>query len=189
MKILPTCLTLTAVLALGTSCQSTRTEQASRSVGANTGTGHGIKAKRTVRTTAYSCKENEAGGKYGSKNACGTRLQYGQIRSAAADWSRYPVGTTFRIAGQPHLYVVDDYGRALVGTGTIDFYKPTLRMMNEWGVRHVNIEVLQWGCFHRSAQILKARTHYPHTRKMYYDIKPKLGRRVAATTTGDNAQG
>ena len=41
---------------------------------------------RYVRTTAYSCQEHEAGA-YGSMNASGTHLKYGQVRSAAADWS------------------------------------------------------------------------------------------------------
>jgi 3D (Asp-Asp-Asp) domain-containing protein len=128
----------------------------------------------TVRTTAYSCKECEKGGIYGNKNACGTVLRYGAVRSAAADLSRYPVGTKFRIAGQPQLYVIDDYGSALVGTNTIDIYKPTLGMMKDWGVRHVDIEVVEWGSLARSAEILKARTHFSHTRTMYYAINAKL---------------
>lgn len=134
----------------------------------------------TVRTTAYSCKENEKGGIYGCKNAIGTTLRYGSVRSAAADWSRFPVGTTFKIVGQPHLYVIEDYGSALVGTNTIDVYKPSISMMNQWGVRHVPIQIVKWGSYERSAEILKARTKYAHTRKMYYAIQPKL-RKVAAS--------
>lgn len=134
----------------------------------------------TVRTTAYSCKENEKGGIYGCKNAIGTNLRYGSVRSAAADWSRFPVGTTFKIAGQPHLYVIEDYGSALVGTNTIDIYKPSISMMNQWGVRHVPIQIVKWGSYERSAEILKGRTKYSHTRKMYYAIQPKL-RKVAAS--------
>ncbi len=187
MKILPLCCAASSVLVLGTSCNTLQNSLASGSRGAERGE-RVERQTRHVRTTAYSCKENEKGGKYGSNNAVGTRLQYGQVRSAAADWSRYPVGTKFRIVGQPHVYVIDDYGSALVGTDTIDFYKPTLRMMNDWGVRHIDIEILQWGCFHRSAEILKARTRYSHTRKMYYDIKPKLGG-VASTAAGEDAQG
>jgi 3D (Asp-Asp-Asp) domain-containing protein len=185
MKILPLCLAAPAILIFGTSCNSMQSSLASKSSSAASG----VKAKRVVRSTAYSCKENEAGGKYGSNSACGTRLLYGQVRSAAADWSRYPVGTKFRIAGQPHIYIVDDYGSALVGTGTIDFYKPNLRMMREWGVRHVEIEILQWGSFQRSAEILKARTHYSHIRKMYRNITPKLGNVAASPAVGSNAQG
>lgn len=145
----------------------------------------------TVRTTAYSCKEMEMGGKYGNKNACGTQLRYGAVRSAAADWSRFPVGTKFRMAGQPQVYVVDDYGSALVGTNTIDIYKPTLGMMKDWGVRHIDIEVLQWGSFIRSAEILKARTHVSHTRTMYHAINAKLSgiaaRSGATAAAGDRS--
>ena len=98
-----------------------------------------VRQKMTVRTTSYSCKENEKGGIYGNKSAVGTPLRYGAVRSAAADWSRFPMGTKFRIVGQPHLYIVDDYGSALVGTDTVDIYKPTLAMMREWGTRYVDI--------------------------------------------------
>jgi 3D (Asp-Asp-Asp) domain-containing protein len=80
---------------------------------------------RVVRTTAYTCTEDDHL-IYGNKNATGTPLRYtNRVRSAAADWSFYPVGTTFRIKGLPYLYVVDDYGSALAGTGTVDLYKPT----------------------------------------------------------------
>jgi len=187
MKTLSLSFAAVAVLAFGTSCNSTQSSLVSSKSKA-----HRIGAidKRVVRTTAYSCKENEKGGKYGSNNACGTRLQYGAVRSAAADWSRYPVGTKFRIAGQPHLYVIDDYGSALVGTGTIDIYKPTLSMMRSWGVQNLEIEVLQWGSYHRSAEILKGRLRYKHTRKMYNDIQPKLRRsEVVAAALPGNAQG
>jgi 3D (Asp-Asp-Asp) domain-containing protein len=80
---------------------------------------------RVVRTTAYTCSEDDHL-VYGSKNATGTHLRYSnRVRSAAADWSFYPVGTVFRIKGLPYLYVVDDYGSALTGTGTVDIYKPS----------------------------------------------------------------
>jgi len=123
-----------------------------------------------VRTTAYSDKENEAGGKYGNRNAIGLPLRYGRVRSAAADWSRFPLGTKFRIAGDKSLYVIDDYGRALVGTNTIDIYKPTLGSMREWGVRNVRIEIVQWGSFAQSLRVLAPRTKYEHCRQMARDI-------------------
>ncbi len=126
-----------------------------------------------VRMTAYSDMENEPGA-YGNLNAIGTVLKYGKIRSAAADWSRYPLGTQFRIIGEPHIYEIDDYGSALVGTDTIDLYKPTLSAMNEWGLRWVDIEILKWGCYERSAKYLKGRQKYAHTRKMYECLQPKL---------------
>ena len=77
--------------------------------------------------------------------------------SAAADWSRYPVGTTFKIKGLPHLYVVDDYGSSLVGTNTIDIYHPTLRSMNNWGTRDAEIHIVRWGSWERTANLLRKR--------------------------------
>lgn len=128
---------------------------------------------RVVRTTAYSHMEMEVGAPW-KKNAEGTDLKYGQIRSAAADWSRYPVGTKLRIKGLPYTYVIDDYGSALVGTNTVDIYHPTLRAMNRWGSRHAEITVIQWGSLERSVRILKGRRRYHHTRKMYYAAKARL---------------
>ena len=125
---------------------------------------------RVVRTTAYTCSECDHL-IYGSKNATGTALRYSnRVRSAAADWSFYPVGTVFRVKGLPYLYVVDDYGSALTGTGTIDFYKPSKAVMNQWGRRNVEISVVQWGSFKRSAEILSARTKFPHCRQMLANI-------------------
>lgn len=128
---------------------------------------------RVVRTTAYSHQENEPGAPW-MKNALGTNLKYGQVRSAAADWSRYPVGTKFKIKGLPHTYVVDDYGSALVGTGTVDIYHPTLRSMRKWGSRKAEITIVQWGDWDRTLAILKGRLKYKHTRKMYYAAKAKV---------------
>lgn len=125
---------------------------------------------RVVRTTAYTCSEDDHL-IYGSKNATGTELRYsGKVRSAAADWSFYPVGTVFRIKGMPQLYVVDDYGSALTGTGTIDMYKPSKALMNKWGRRNVEVSVVQWGSFTRSAEILSQRTSYAHCRQMLSNI-------------------
>lgn len=130
--------------------------------------------RMTVRTTAY-CHDESDHIVYGAKNALGTPLQFGRVRSAAADWSRYPVGTSFRIASQPEvIYVVDDYGSALVGTGTIDIYKPTRTQMNAWGVRHVDIEVLQWGSYERSMSIMRERMKWPHVRRMVNDIQERV---------------
>lgn len=127
-----------------------------------------------VRTTAY-CHDEADHIVYGAKNALGTPLRFGNIRSAAADWSRYPVGTKFRIAGQPGVtYVVDDYGSALVGTGTIDIYKPTRGQMDAWGVRHVDIEVLQWGSYEQSMNIMRDRMKWPHVRQMMRGIQERM---------------
>jgi 3D (Asp-Asp-Asp) domain-containing protein len=133
---------------------------------------------RIVRTTAYTSTESDHL-IYGDKNATGTTLRYtNRVRSAAADWSFYPVGTTFRITGLPYLYVVDDYGSALTGTGTVDIYKPTKEVMNQWGRRNVELTIVQWGSFTRSAEILSQRTKYNHCREMLANIvrqRPDLG--------------
>ncbi len=129
---------------------------------------------RYVRVTAYSHMEMEPGAP-GRKNAAGTTLKYGSVRSAAADWSRLPLGTTFRIKGTSGTtYVVDDYGSALVGTNTVDFFFPSLSQMRRWGTRKVTIEIIKMGSFERSSKLLKGRRHASHCRKMYYAIQPKL---------------
>jgi 3D (Asp-Asp-Asp) domain-containing protein len=128
---------------------------------------------RVVRTTAYSHEENEVGVPW-RKNALGTYLKYGAVRSAAADWSKYPVGTKFKVKGLPYTYIVDDYGSALVGTNTIDIYHPNLGSMRLWGNRHIEIAVIQWGDWNRTLNILAGRTQYTHTRKMYYAAKARV---------------
>ncbi len=128
---------------------------------------------RLVRTTAYSHEENEPGAPW-RKNAIGTYLKYGKVRSAAADWSVLPVGTKFKIKGLPHTYIVDDYGSALVGTNTVDIYHPNLRSMRRWGTRRAEITITQWGDWKRTLNILKGRKKYKHTRRMYYAAKAKI---------------
>ncbi|MEZ5299940.1 MAG: 3D domain-containing protein [Verrucomicrobiales bacterium] len=129
-------------------------------------------ATKAVRTTAYSHQESDSL-QYGRKNAKGTQLKYGQVRSAAADWSIYPVGTTFQIEGEPYVYEIDDYGSALVGKNTIDLYKPDLRTMHNYGAKDVNIKILNWGSYSESLRILKDRQKANHTRRMYQSILVK----------------
>ena len=119
-----------------------------------------------VRTTAYTHTEPDHL-KYGKKTALGTDLRYSKkYHSTAADWSKFPLGTTFRIKGHDRIFVVDDYGKALVGSKTIDIYFETKERMNNWGVRHVQIEVLKFGSFHESRKILAARGTFPHCLEM-----------------------
>lgn len=130
---------------------------------------------RVVRTTAYTCSECDHI-QYGSNNAIGTPLKFSnRVRSAAADWSFYPLGTVFKIKGESQLYVIDDYGSALTGTGTIDIYKPTRDWMNAWGRRNVEIVVVQWGSLERSAEVLSKRTKFAHCRQMYVNIQRLRG--------------
>lgn len=126
-------------------------------------------AVQHVRTTAYTDSESDHL-QYGAKSACGTTLQYGAVHSAAADWSRWPQGTTFRIAETGEICQVDDYGWALAGTNTIDLYKPDRAAMNGWGVHRVTIEILHWGDPWDSYKILAPRNAYAHVRRMLKEI-------------------
>lgn len=131
---------------------------------------HPKQMNRVVRTTAYTHSESDHVA-YGARNAMGTLLQYGEkYRSAAADWSVYPLGTMFRIKGQPYIYIVDDYGSALVGTGTIDIYQPTKALMKQWGRRIVEIEVIRWGSSKLSMQTLEKRRRYDHCAQMHNSL-------------------
>jgi 3D (Asp-Asp-Asp) domain-containing protein len=122
-----------------------------------------------VRTTAYTYGAAENGARPTS-NAIGKRLKAGKVSSAAADWSRWPLGTRFRVVETGHEYIVDDTGSAMVGTNTIDLFKPNSRAMSRWGVRHVTIEILEWGSPEESLEILMERRKHRHVREMVSDL-------------------
>lgn len=92
------------------------------------------------------------------------------IGSAAADWARWPVGTTFRVLSTGQTYRVDDTGWALAGRNTIDLYMSSTRDMNEWGTRHEKIQVIKWGDEEESARLLAARQDYKHARRMLLEL-------------------
>jgi len=132
---------------------------------------NGAKSHRmNVRTTAY-CVHERGGG--GQRNAVGQYLSGRIVRSAASDWSRFPLGTRFRIVKTDEEYVIDDYGTALVGTDTIDLYKPSRLEMKRWGVRHVDIDILQWGSEEQSIKVLTPRTKHPTPRRMLVSLASK----------------
>ena len=122
-----------------------------------------------VRTTAYH--HSEPGGR---ATAVGGYLR--PTHSAAADWSWLPAGTRFRIVATGVEYVVEDYGSALVGRYTIDLYKGTRAEMNSWGVRYVQIEILQLGSYPVSLAVLLPRQKYPHVRAMVAGLQKKMHR-------------
>jgi 3D (Asp-Asp-Asp) domain-containing protein len=129
-----------------------------------------------VRTTAYTHTESDHL-EYGARTAVGTPLRAGSVRSAAADWSVFPLGTVFQIQGDTSMYVVDDYGSALVGTQTIDIYQPTQSLMDRWGTRRVNIRIVRWGSLTKSLSVLKPRAYKaPHVREMIQRIQSRTPR-------------
>lgn len=131
--------------------------------------------RMNVRTTAY-CR-NEAGGV--SHNAIGGYLSGRHVMSAASDWSRFPLGTRFKIVGTNDEYVIDDYGWAMIGTNTIDLYKPSRLEMRRWGVRKVEIDVEQWGSDEQSLKVLEPRAKHGQIRRMIAAIKKRQSVKVA----------
>jgi 3D (Asp-Asp-Asp) domain-containing protein len=123
---------------------------------------------QNVRTTAYTHTERG-----GAHNALGSYLSGRHVMSAASDWSRYPLGTRFRIADTNEEYVIDDYGIALIGTETIDLYKPSRLEMKGWGVRHVDIDILQWGSEEQSLKVLAPRCKNRCVRQMVASLQQK----------------
>jgi hypothetical protein len=69
--------------------------------------------------------------------------------------------------------VIDDYGTALVGTNTIDLYKPSRLEMKQWGVRNVSIDVLQWGSREQSLKVLAPRSKHRSVRQMILALQRK----------------
>src|ERR1700730_10374941 len=121
-----------------------------------------------VRTTAYT--HTEKGGRH---NAIGTYLSGRHVLSAASDWSRFPLGTRFRIVDTKEESVIDDYGTALVGTNTIDLYKTSRLEMKRWGVRMVDIDILQWGSDKQSLKVLTPPATHPQVRQMLPAFRKK----------------
>lgn len=126
----------------------------------------GARRIANVRTTAYTHSE-----KGGGHNAIGRRLSGGNVMSAASDWSRFPLGTRFQIVGTSERYVIDDYGGALVGTNTIDLYKASRVAMRRWGVRRVDIDILEWGSKEHSLKVLAPRRKHRLIRRMIADLE------------------
>jgi 3D (Asp-Asp-Asp) domain-containing protein len=94
-----------------------------------------------------------------------------KIGSAAADWSRWPVGTTFRLLSTGQVYRVEDYGWALSGRNTIDLYMSNQRDMNTWGAREEPIQILHWGDPQQSLQFLQSHTDYKHIKRMVLELQ------------------
>jgi 3D (Asp-Asp-Asp) domain-containing protein len=109
--------------------------------------------------------------KHGRKRVVKTIMVRPTIGSAAADWSRWPAGTTFRLLSTGQIYKVDDYGWALAGRNTIDLYMGSRADMNSWGVRHEPIQILRWGDPQDSLQVLNGRQSYKHIRRMTLELQ------------------
>ena len=123
-----------------------------------------------VTATAYSSGA-KCNGAWAHRNAIGGRLKSGAVNSAATDWSRIPLGTKFRVVETGKVYVVDDYGSAMVGKDKVDLFHTSYRDVYRWGVRQVTLEIIEWGCPEKSLAVLKPRTRAPHVRRMVESLK------------------
>ncbi len=133
---------------------------------------------RTVKTVAVSREQGLSVDAEAPHNALGSDLQAGIVRSARADWSRFPVGTRFRVLGDAseQEYVVDDYLEA-DATGEVELIMPTEEESEVWGSREVVIEVLNQGSFDKSLTIMKAsevRMTEPHVQAMVVKIENRF---------------
>jgi 3D (Asp-Asp-Asp) domain-containing protein len=100
-----------------------------------------------------------------------TKAKAPKIGSAAADWARWPAGTTFRLLSTGQMYRVDDYGWALSGRNTIDLYMATPREMNSWGAREEPIQVLHWGDPQESLRLLQPHQNSKHIQRMILELE------------------
>src|SRR5947199_2957411 len=101
--------------------------------------------QRTTRISSRSVKTERVVRIVRGKRVVVSKPQPPKIGSAAADWARWPAGTTFRLVSTGQTYRVEDYGWALAGRNTIDLYMPNQHEMNSWGAREEPIQVLHWG--------------------------------------------
>ena len=108
---------------------------------------------------------------HGKRVVTKTKPQPPKIGSAAADWARWPVGTTFRLLSTGQIYRVDDYGWALAGRNTIDLYMATEAEMNAWGARAVPIQIVRWGDSEESLRLLLPHQDYKHIRRMVLELQ------------------
>ena len=131
----------------------------------------GTRATTTVTTTRVTKTTKAPVMTRGGKRAVAVSKKPPRIGSAAADWSRWPVGTTFRSLSTGQMYRVEDYGWALSGRNTIDLYMSNRSDMNSWGARQEPIQVLHWGDAQQSLQILQSHTEHKHIKRMVLELQ------------------
>ena len=133
------------------------------------------RAKTTMTTTrvtkATKATKTQMATTKGAKRAVAVSKSPPRIGSAAADWSRWPVGTTFRLLSTGQMYRVEDYGWALSGRNTIDLYMANQRDMNAWGARQEPIQILHWGDPGQSLQLLRAHQEHKHIKRMVLELQ------------------
>ena len=105
-----------------------------------------------VRTTATRTRKEAAAATPSARRFPAKRHERGRRLVAFSARDAIPHRRTRR-----NCYVIDDYGSALVGTNTIDLYKTNRLAMRRWGVRRVDIDILEWGSKQQSLKVLAPR--------------------------------
>jgi 3D (Asp-Asp-Asp) domain-containing protein len=121
--------------------------------------------RKSTRTAKRTCKTSR------NVKRAAVFSKAPQIGSAAADWSRWPAGTVFRLPSTGQNYRVEDYGWALAGRNTIDLYMANRRQMDSWGAREETIEILKWGDPQESLQFLQRHQDYRHIKRMVLELE------------------
>ena len=99
-------------------------------------------------------------------------LERGLLTEADIDHALARVlGTRFKLLSTGHEYVIEDYGSALVGRQTIDLFFPKRAQVRNWGVRHEQIEILEWGSQAMSLKLLAPRSRNSHVAIMIAQLK------------------
>ena len=129
----------------------------------------------SAKASAYSSGAAD-NAQWVGRTAIGTSLRSGAINSAASDWSKFPLGTRFRVVETGKIYQVDDYGSAMVGKMKVDLFTPSTKAMDKWGVRDVTLEILEWGDRQKSLALLtnRASARYAHIRKMIASLREQV---------------
>lgn len=128
-----------------------------------------MEEKKTTTRVTTTTKVTKAA--RGTRRAVAVPSKASRIGSAAADWSRWPAGTTFRLLSTGQVYRVDDYGWALSGRNTIDLYMATRGDMNGWGTRQEPIQILRWGDPQESLRFLSQHQNHPHLKRMMLELE------------------
>ena len=127
--------------------------------------------KKATRVTTTTATTRATKTTRGAKRAVAASKPSSKIGSAAADWGRWPMGTTFRLLSTGQTYRVEDYGWALSGRNTIDLYMSNRRDMNTWGARTEPIQILHWGDPRQSLQVLQTHTEHKHIKRMVLELQ------------------
>ncbi|MEM0895311.1 MAG: hypothetical protein AAGJ79_00390 [Verrucomicrobiota bacterium] len=120
------------------------------------------------------------------RTALGSGVQTGIVRSASADWSKFPVGTRFRLVGDPaqQEYVIDDFSAELVGSNSVELALPSEKDSETWGSRNIVLEILNWGSFEKSLTIIQAseeRMEQAHVLQMVARIQHRFESQTKAS--------